>query len=702
MKVLLLRLGAASVQVVLLACTTLKGAPLMAVPKKIPVQLEKFGDVRIDNYFWMKERDTEAVLSFLKEENAQTDSALSDSRGLTEKIFGEMRSRIKEEDDSVPIKDGNYYYKTRFKRGQEYPLYVRQAGSLKNPEQVIADVNQLAKGFAYFNMAQPEVSPNHNIAVLAADKVGRRFYDLSFRDLQSGEFLPDRISDTTGNVIWAADNQTIFYTKQDPETLRAFQVYRYRLGTKTPVLVFEEKDDTFDVNVWASKDNSVLFIGSSATVSNEVQVLDGGRPDDQWRILAPRERHHEFHIMYGGDRYFILTNWQAKNFRLMEAPLNSKGKSDWKEVIPHSPDIFLEGLDVYRHHVVLQARGHGLIRLQVFNRSKNTTGLVEFPEVAYTAEIQALPDYDSPVFRFNYSSLVRPASVFEYTFADGKSVLRKEKEVPGFDRLKYVTERIWAVAPDGVKVPISLVRQNKPKGTPQPLLLYGYGSYGLSSDAQFDSTVFSLVDRGFVYAIAHIRGGSEMGRGWYDDGKLLNKRNTFTDFIASAEHLVKQGYTIPEHLHINGGSAGGLLMGAVINMRPELFKGVVAEVPFVDVMTTMLDDTIPLTTSEYDEWGNPNEKIYYDYMRTYSPYDNVEAKAYPHMLVLTGYHDSQVQYWEPAKWVAKLRELKTDDHLLLFKTEMKAGHSGVSGRFEALKNIALSYAFFLKLEGVLN
>ncbi|MGE0762411.1 MAG: S9 family peptidase [Bdellovibrionales bacterium] len=671
------------------------------MPAKKPVTHEKHGDKRLDNYFWMKERDSAPVMEFLKSENARVEQVLGDTKALQEALIKEMRSKIKEDDSSVPVKDGEYYYYSRFETGREYPIYERKKGSLDAKAELLIDVNAAAKGYDYYSSTGPVVSDNHQVMAVAADKVGRRFYDISFKDLSSGQTLNDKIPATTGDMEWAKDNKTLFYVKQDPETLRAFQVFRYVLGSNKSELVYEEKDETFHLGLSVSKGGDYLFILSHATVSDEVRFLPAKDPMGQWQVIAPRERGHEYSVTWGGgDKLYILTNWKAKNFRLMETTLPSRRKEDWQEVVAHRQDVFLEDLDVYRDFMVLQERFKGLSRLTVQTRKDGKSFPVEFPDQSYVANLASLPEYDSSVFRYTYESLVRPPSVFDYEVAAKKATLRKEREVPGYDRTQYTSERLWATAKDGVKVPISILyRKDRPRQG-GPALLYGYGSYGMSMEPWFSSGVLSLVDRGFAYAIAHIRGGSEMGRHWYEDGKLLKKMNTFTDFVASAEYLIQEKYTSADHLHIMGGSAGGLLMGAVINLRPDLFKGVVAAVPFVDVMTTMLDDSIPLTTSEYDEWGNPNEKKFYDYMRAYSPYDNVEAKNYPNILVTTGYHDSQVQYWEPAKWVAKMRDLKTDSNLLLFHTELSAGHSGASGRFERLKDMARNYAFYLKLEGI--
>jgi oligopeptidase B len=671
----------------------------MLLPKK-PVRLEKHGDVRSDEYFWMRERDSAPVMEFLKAENARTEETLGHPKELKDLLVKEMRSRVKEADVSVPMKDGEFYYLTRYETGKEYPIFMRRKGSPEAADQILADVNAMAVGHTYYSCPGVNVSPNHKIGAIPVDTQGRRFYSIGFKNLTSGEMLGDLLPDTTGNLVWANDNKTIFFTKQHPETLRAYQIYRYELGGGAPTLVYEEADETFSVHVDSSKDNAMLFIASYSTLTSEARFLDADTPRGNWQVFLKREREHEYDLVYGGDRFYILTNWQAKNFRLMEAPLTARSKEEWREVVAHRKDVYLEGVDAYRNQLIIEERFNGLSRLVVRDRKSGHGHIVEFPDPAYVISMVDLPEYDSPAFRYTYESLVRPPSVFDFSFGDGRSTLRKEREVPGYERTKYETKRYWAKAADGTMVPISYLASKDRGNQRGPLLLYGYGSYGYSMDPHFNSNVFSLVDRGFAYAIGHIRGGSEMGRAWYEDGKLLKKKNTFTDFIACAEHLIEQKLTSPKHLYIMGGSAGGLLMGAVVNMRPDLFNGVVAAVPFVDVVTTMLDDSIPLTTSEYDEWGNPNKPDFYKYIKSYSPYDNVEAKEYPNILVTTGYHDSQVQYWEPAKWVARLRDMKTDKNLLLFKTELTTGHFGASGRFERLKEIALNWAFFLKLEGI--
>lgn len=678
--------------------------PVMEFPaaQKIPHVMKIHGDSRIDNYFWMKERDTKPVLDFLKQENKRTELALKPVAKLEKKLFQEMKSRIKEDDATVPVEDSGYFYYSRVVKGGEYRVHCRKKGSLRAKEEIIFDENKAAKGHKYFDVNGVEVSQDHNILGYAVDTVGRRFHSIHFKNLKSGKALPDKIEDVSNDFVIAPDNKTVFYVRQDPETLRSYQVYSYQLGSKKPAtLVFEEKDVTYSVGLDMSKTKNFIFMASYKRDSTEFRVLDAKNLTGEFQIFWPREKDHEYSIEDAGDRFYILTNWKAKNFRLMETAIDAWDRKKWKEVIAHDPKIYREGIDVYDSNVVISERENGLTRLTVMDRKSGATRQVQFDDPAYDVTLNTLPDYFSKYLRFDYQSFVQPPAIYDEDFATRKRVLRKEKEVPGFKKNKYETQRIWATAKDGVKIPISVLKlkANKPNGK-SPGLVYGYGSYGISMDVQFWSTMLSLVDRGFVLAVAHIRGGSEMGREWYESGRLKNKMNTFTDFIAATEKLVADGLIAKDRVHMMGGSAGGLLMGAVMNLRPDLYKSVLPGVPFVDVLTTMLDDSIPLTTSEYNEWGDPRVKADYMYMRQYSPYDNVAAKDYPHVFVTTGYHDSQVQYWEPAKWVAKLRELKTDKNLLLLYTEMKAGHSGASGRFEFLKNYAKQFAFVLMVEGI--
>ncbi len=668
--------------------------------KKESTKLENHGVVRDDPYFWMNQRDTKPVLDFLKSENEYTNSILKPTEKLQEDLFEEMKSRIVEDESTVPVPVDDYFYYRRYEPGKEYPISARKKGSLQAQEEVLVDGNEWAKGFNYFQMTGVQITGDHKRIAVGADTVGRRFYDIRFKDAGAKDFLPLTIKSTTGNFVWANDNETLFFSRQDPETLRSNQIFRINvLKEKEPTLVFEEKDTTYGVSVWSSKNKAKIFIGSNKRDSAEIRWVAGDQPTGEFKVFLPRQ-DWEYELFDGGDRFYILTNYKAENFRLMEAPFDSKGVSDWKEVLPKSKDILREGLELYEKFFVVEERQNGLTQIRVVQRDNLASKVLTFEDPTYVVSVLGLPEYKSEVFRFMYESLNRPEITYDEHYISGSREVKKVKEVPGFDASKYESRRLWATARDGRKVPISvLMKKGVELNRENPMLLYAYGSYGYSMEPYFRTSIFSLVDRGFIYAIAHIRGGSEMGRYWYEEGRLGHKMNTFNDFIDCGEHLIEEGYTSKDHLHIMGGSAGGLLMGAVINLRPDLFKSAVAAVPFVDVVTTMLDDSIPLTTFEYNEWGDPRVKKDFEYMLTYSPYDNVQPKNYPNLFVTTGYHDSQVQYWEPAKWVAKLRDLKTDNNTLVFFTEMDAGHSGASGRYESLKMVAKEYAFFLLMEG---
>jgi oligopeptidase B len=681
---------------------------MTATPPKakiVPKELEIHGHKRIDNYYWLNERENPEVIEYLKAENAYLDTVLGHTKETQDKLFAEMKGRIKEQDESVPYKLDDYYYYVRYEVGKEYAIYCRKKGSLQAKEEVMIDGNELAKGHAYFAIGGMQVSYNQDILAYSTDTVSRRIYTLYFKNLTTGETLQDVIPNITGNIAWANDNKTIFYARQDLQTLRSYQIYKHVLGTDPAKdeLIFEEKDETFNVGVYRTKSKKYMVIASSSTLTTEAQILDASKPNEKFKFFLKREREHEYGIDHVGDKFYIRTNWQAKNFRLMEVAENqTTDKTKWKEVIAHRKEVLLEGFEVFKNFLVLEERKEGLMHLRII-KNDQTEHYVDFGEPTYAAGTGVNLDFDTNVLRYGYTSLTTPSSTFDYNMETREKTLLKQQEVVGgtFKPENYQAERIYATAQDGTKIPISLVyKKGTPKDGTAPLYQYAYGSYGYSLDASFSSVRLSLLDRGFIYAICHIRGGEEMGRQWYEDGKLLKKKNTFTDFIACSEHLIKEKYTSTDKLVASGGSAGGLLMGAVVNLRPDLYKAIVADVPFVDVVTTMLDESIPLTTGEFDEWGNPKEKEYYDYMLSYSPYDNVEAKAYPNMLVTTGLHDSQVQYWEPAKWVAKLRALKTDSNLLVLKTNMEAGHGGASGRFEALKEIALEYAFLFDVLGI--
>lgn len=679
--------------------------PQPPVAPKKPKELTAHGHTRIDNYYWLNERENPEVIAYLKAENEYTKQMMADTEQLQEKLFNEIVGRIKQTDESVPYKKNGYFYYTRFETGKEYPIYARKKGSLEAKEEIMLNANERAEGKSYYAAAGMNVSPDNRLLAFGEDTVSRRQYILRFKDLQTGELLSDRIPNTTGGAVWANDNKTVFYTMKDP-SLRSFKIFRHTLGTPTSQdkEVYHEKDETFNTFVYKTKSEKYIIIGSSSTLSQEYRFVDASNPNSTFKVIQPRERGLEYGVDHFGDSFYIRTNKDgATNFKLMKTPVGKTAKANWKEVIPHRDDTFLEGTEIFKDYLVLQERKNGLpqIRVKKWNDPK-TDYYVDFGEETYTAGISINPEFDSKMLRYVYSSLTTPSSTFDYNMETKQKTLLKEQEVVGdFDKNNYEAKRIYATAKDGTRIPISLVyRKGLQLNGNNPTLLYAYGSYGISTNPGFSSVRLSLLDRGFVYAIAHIRGGQEMGRQWYENGKLMKKKNTFTDYIDASEYLIQQKYTSPEKLFAQGGSAGGLLMGAVVNMRPDLYKGVHAAVPFVDVITTMLDTSIPLTTGEFDEWGNPANKDAYDYMLSYSPYDNVEAKAYPNMLVTTGLHDSQVQYWEPAKWVAKLRELKTDNNLLLLQTNMEAGHGGASGRFQPYRETALQYAFFLKLAGI--
>ncbi|MGD9546180.1 MAG: S9 family peptidase [Candidatus Krumholzibacteriia bacterium] len=687
---------------VLAGCS--KKAPEAPVAAVRPHQLPAHGDVRVDDYYWLNQRDDPEVIAYLEAENEYLDAMLDHTEGLQDKLFQEMKGRIKKDDSSVPyLKDGYFYY-TRFVEGGEYALHCRRPGSMDAPEQVMLDGNGMAEGHSYFSLRGVEVSPDTKLLVYAVDTVGRRFYDLHVKNLETGAELSDVIPQVTGNAAWALDNRTIFYAKQDPITLRSYQIWRHELGrpVDSDVLVYQEDDDTFTCRIGRSKSDRFLLISCDQTLSTEYRILEADDPTGAFRIFQPRMRDLEYHVDHQGDRFVIRTNLDAPNFRLMECPLDRTDLVTWHEVIPHRPDVLLENVEVFDRWLVTEERFDGLTHVVLRPMDGGASHLLEFADPTWSCWIANNPTMDTDKLRYGYTSLTTPWSTYEYDMATrARTLLKQEEVLGGFNSTDYVAEYLHVPARDGVLVPVSLVhRKGMMKDGSHPLLLYAYGSYGYSQDAGFNSSVLSLLDRGFVYAIAHIRGGQEMGRQWYEDGKLLKKMNTFNDFIDCGRFLVDRGYTAPDKMFAMGGSAGGLLMGAVVNMAPELWKGVVAHVPFVDVVTTMLDDSIPLTTGEYDEWGNPHDKTSYDYMLSYSPYDQVKAQDYPAMLVTTGLHDSQVQYFEPAKWVAKLRVKKTDLNPLLLKINMDAGHGGKSGRFRRLEETALSYAFMLDMLGI--
>jgi len=643
-------------------------------------------------------------MAYLMAENEYKDAVMKHTQSFQKKLYDEIVGRIKKTDMSVPSKESGYYYYSRYEEGGEYPIYCRKKGSMEAEEEILLNVNEMAKGHAYYSVAGFSVSTNNNLIAFGVDTVSRRKYTIHFKNLKTGEILLDKIPTTSGRAAWANDNKTVFYTLKDEETLRSYKIMRHVLGTdpSSDKEVFEEKDVTFSTYVYKSKSKKYLIIGSSHTLSDEYRFLDADNPEGKFKIIQAREKDLLYDVAHYKDKFYIRTNYKAKNFRLMATPVNRTTKGNWKELIPHRDDVLLQGFEVFKDFLVVNERINGLPNLRIMRWDKKGEHYLDFGEETYSAYISYNPEFDTDVLRYAYTSMTTPRSVFDYNMNTKEKTLLKQQEVIGdFDSNNYHAERLYATARDGTKVPISLVyRKGLEKNGDNPLLLYGYGSYGATMSASFSSVRLSLLDRGFVYAIAHIRGGQEMGRYWYEEGKLLKKKNTFTDFIDCAEHLIAEKFTNPEKLFAQGGSAGGLLMGAIVNMRPDLFKGVIAAVPFVDVITTMLDTNIPLTTGEFDEWGDPNKKEYYDYMLSYSPYDNVEAKDYPVMLVTTGLHDSQVQYFEPAKWVAKLRALKTDNNILLLDTDMESGHGGASGRFRRYKRTALQYALFLDLVGI--
>ncbi|MFD1292474.1 S9 family peptidase [Lutibacter holmesii] len=678
----------------------------LAMPKaeKIAKKLEIHGEERIDNYYWLNEKENPKVIDYLNAENAYFDEQTKHTKNFQEDLFQEMKARIKEDDESVPYKKNNYFYITRFKKGDQYPVYSRKFQNLEAKEEVLFNVNELAKGHNYFQLGGLSVSPNNKLAAFGTDVVSRRQYTLQFKNLETGEIYPEKIENTTGSASWASDNKTVFYTLKNPETLRSEKIVRHILGTNPSedVVVFDEKDEAFSVYVYRSKSEKFIVIGSYSTVSTEYQILEAENPTGEFRVFQPRERDLEYSIAHYGNDFYIMTNKdKAINFKLMKTDDTVTLKENWVDVIPHRDDVLLEDISIFKDFLVLEERSNGLNKIRIIRWDKTEDFYLPFDEETYSAGVYSNPEFDTNVIRYSYNSMTTPSSVIDFNVDNRSKEIKKEQQVLGgnFDKGNYKSERLWATAKDGTKVAISLVHhKNTQLSENTPVLLYGYGSYGHTIDAGFSSTRLSLLDRGFVYAIAHVRGSEYLGRNWYESGKLLNKKNTFTDFIDCAEYLIAKKYTSSKHLYGYGGSAGGLLIGAVINMKPTLFNGVVAAVPFVDVVTTMLDDSIPLTTGEYDEWGNPNDKEYYQYMKEYSPYDNVCEQNYPNMLVTTGLHDSQVQYFEPAKWVAKLREYKTNNNSLLMHIDMETGHGGASGRFDALKETARDYSFILDLE----
>ncbi len=671
------------------------------VAEKIRKELISHGHTRTDNYFWLNERDNPKVIKYLEAENAYTGYIMRDTEKLQEKLYNEIVGRIKQTDMSVPFFENGYYYYTRYENGGEYPIYCRKKESLDGAEEILLNVNEMAAGHEFYQVTGLEVSLNNNLLAFGVDTFSRRLYTIYFKDLSTGRILDDRIINTAGTVAWSNDNSTVFYTIKDLQTLRSYKVMKHKLGSNASIdeTVYEEQDDTYSAYVYKTKSKKYIMISLSSTLSNEYRFADAGNPGSGFKLFYPREEELEYDIAHFEDKFYIRTNLDAINFRLMETPVEKTGKENWREVIPHRDDVLMENFEVFKDYLVVDERIRGLSQLRIINTKNKDEYYIHFEEQAYTAWISINPEFNTDILRFGYSSLTTPNSTFDYNMNTRDKKLMKQQEVVGdFKPEDYISERLFAPADDGTLIPISLVyRKGLERDGSNPLLLYGYGSYGITREPLFSPVRLSLLDRGFIYAIAHVRGGQILGRKWYEDGKLLKKKNTFTDFNNCAEYLIRENYTDTSRLFAEGSSAGGLLIGAAINMKPELYKGVIASVPFVDVVTTMLDESIPLTTSEYDEWGNPNEKGYYEYMLSYSPYDNVRAVNYPAMLVTAGLHDSQVQYWEPAKWVAKLRDIKKDDNLLLLYTNMDTGHSGATGRFKQYRETALEYAFLLKL-----
>jgi oligopeptidase B len=684
------------------------------VVEKSAEEMTMFGDTRVDNYYWMKLSDeqkmaetpdekTAKVLDYLNAENAYREQMMSHTDSFQLRLFEEIKGRIKQTDMSVPYKENGYFYITRYEEGKEYPIISRKKDNLEAAEEIMLNVNELADGYSYFNVGGTSVSPDNSILAYGEDTVSRRQYHIRFKNLTDGSMLPDLIPNTTGSIVWGNDNKTVFYTLKDA-ALRSYKVMRHTLGTDTSkdVEIFLEEDETFGAYIGKTKSNQYLIIASYATLSQEFRILDANNPTGSFSIFQTREENLEYSIDHYGDNWYIRTNMDsADNFKIMKTPLSATTKENWTEVIEHRPDVLIEDFDLFKNHMVLSERVNGITNIRIFPW-EGTPHYVNFGEETYAASTSTNKDFDTNLLRISYTSLTTPSTTYDYNVNTKELVTLKQQEVIGdFDAKDYQSERMFATATDGTQIPISIVyKRGFEKDGTRPLMLYGYGSYGISMEPSFSSVRLSLLDRGFAFAIAHVRGGQEMGRQWYEDGKFLEKKNTFTDFIACADYLLKEKYTNTDKLFASGGSAGGLLMGAVVNMRPELWRGIVAAVPFVDVVTTMLDETIPLTTGEFSEWGNPKEEEYYHYMKSYSPYDNVVAQDYPAMLITTGFHDSQVQYWEPAKWIAKLRELKTDNNPLLMYCNMETGHGGASGRFSRLREVAREYAFILDLAGL--
>jgi oligopeptidase B len=675
--------------------SSVKASATPPVAPKIPKVRELHGDKFVDDYFWLREKSNPAVIKYLDAENAYTDSVMRPFAPLEETLYKEMVARIKETDLSVPAKDGEYFYYSRTEQGKQYSIFCRKKGSLEAPEEVYLDVNELAKGQSFMALGGLEISDDGNLAAYATDRTGFREYSLHVKDLRTGQVLADTVEKVT-SIAWAADNKTVFYTTPD-SAKRPYRLFRHVLGDPKHELLYEEKDEHYSVNVSRSRSKAYLLLDTSSLTASEARYLRASDPAGDWRVIAPRAAEHQYEVEHRGDLFYIRTNKDGRNFALVTAPVDHPEQANWTTVVPHRPEVMLQGVALFKDHLVLSERENGLPQIRVTNLVTNDTHRITFPEPTYSAAPTPTPEFDTTVLRYSYQSFITPNSVFDYDMNTHKATLMKQTEVlGGYDPTKYASERVEATAPDGVKVPVSLVyRKDVKRDGTAALYLTGYGAYGFPNPATFSSQRLSLLDRGVVYALAHIRGGGDLGKPWHDQGRMLNKKNTFTDFIACAEQLVAQKYGAQDRLVIEGGSAGGLLMGAVTNMRPDLFKAVIEHVPFVDVINTMSDETLPLTVGEFEEWGNPAKKDEYDYIKSYCPYTNLAAKAYPAMLVKTSLNDSQVMYWEPAKYVARMRELRTDRNPLIFKTNMAAGHGGSSGRYDRLKEVAFDYAFIL-------
>jgi oligopeptidase B len=686
----------------------LKNSIIPPVADKIPVSFKKFNDIRIDDYYWLKERENPEVIDYLERENDYYEKMTSHTLDLQNKLFKEIKDKIKEDDESVPYFLNGYWYKTKYKEGLDYPVYTRFKDSLNNKEEILFDCNELAKKHDYFNLSNFQISPDNKIVAFSTDVVSRRLYSVQFKNLETGKVYSDKIINSSGSFAWANDNSTLFYTSRDVNTLRNDKIFKHVLNTdyENDELVYFEKDETFYTNVSKSKSKKFIIISSFSTLTSEFQFLPADNINESFKLFNKRKRGVEYSINHYDDHFYIITNKdKAYNYKLMKTKISETSSENWTDVVEHRKNVLIEGIDIFKDHLVVSERVDGLNRINIKKWDDSENYFLNFDNETFSSNTTTNLDFNSKKLKYAYNSLNEPYSVIDFDMiTKEKTVLKQHKVLDkNFSKDNYVTERIWADSQDGNQIPISLIyKKGIKRDGSNPLLIYGYGSYGNTIDPSFSISRLSLLDRGFIYAISHVRGSEYLGRDWYENGKLLNKKNSFNDFVDSTKFLISEGYTSTKHCYAYGGSAGGLLMGAVINMAPELYNGVIAAVPFVDVITTMLDETIPLTTSEYDEWGNPNQKEYYEYMMSYSPYDNVSKLKYPNLLVTTGLHDSQVQYWEPAKWVAKLRDYKQDQNYLFLNTNMETGHGGSSGRFEAIKDLAKEYAFLFDLENIYN